>query len=81
MRRVSGVRLVVGVIVMGILVPLTIFFLLGLHTGGELFTITACTLVSWGVADLLAGILERPRLNDRSPTGAMRQDWDRRNQD
>jgi hypothetical protein len=68
----------VGVLVMGILVPVTLFFLLGLHTFSQFFTVAACTLLPWGVADLLAGILERPRLSDRSPTRALREDWDRR---
>jgi hypothetical protein len=59
--------LIVGVIVMGIAVPLTIFFLLGLHTPGEFFTVAATTFLAWGVADLLASILEKPRLENRSP--------------
>jgi purine-cytosine permease-like protein len=75
---VSGIRLVVGVIVMGIAVPVTIFFLLGLHTISQLLSIAAVTLFSWGVADLLASILEKPRLKGRSPGHAIREDWDRR---
>jgi hypothetical protein len=75
---VSGVRLVVGVIVMGIAVPITLFFLLHLGTVGHLLTVTAVTLLSWGVADLLAGILERPRLKGRSPGQALREDLERR---
>ncbi len=62
----SGIRLVVGLIVMGIAVPLIIFLLLDLQTPGQFFTIAASTFLSWGVADLLATILERPRLRDRS---------------
>jgi len=64
---VSGPRLIIGIIVMGIAVPLTIFFLLGLHTPGEFFTVAATTFTAWGVADLLATILEKPRLRNRSP--------------
>ena len=35
-------------------------------------------IVAWGVADLFASILERPRLRDRSPGQAFREDWERR---
>jgi hypothetical protein len=78
---VSGLRLLIGVIVMGIAIPVTLFFLLGLHTWSQLFTIAAVTFLSWGVADLLATILERPRLQGRSPGKAIREDWDRRSQE
>jgi len=75
---VSGVRLLVGLIVMGIAVPLTIFFLLDLSTFPQFFTVAATTFLSWGVADLLATIIEKPRLKDRSPAAAIREDWERR---
>jgi hypothetical protein len=75
---VSGIRLVVGTIVMGVAVPVTLFFLLDLHTLAQFFTLAATTFVSWGVADLLSGILEKPRLKDRSPGQAFREDWERR---
>ena len=81
MSRVSGTRLIVGVVVMGVLVPLTIFFLLGLHTFSQLLTVAATTFLSWGVADLLARILERPRLRDRSPGRAFGEEFDRRTKD
>lgn len=51
--------MVVGVIVMGIAVPIMVFLLLGLSTLSQLFTIAACTLLAWGVADLLSVLLER----------------------
>ncbi|HEX6178688.1 MAG TPA: hypothetical protein VF057_10045, partial [Thermoanaerobaculia bacterium] len=70
-----------GVIVMGVLVPLTIFFLLNLHSPSEFFTVAACTFLSWGVADFLANILERPRLRDRSPGRAFGEEFDRRSKD
>jgi hypothetical protein len=78
---VSGIRLVIGVIVMGIAIPITLFFLLGLHTFSQLFTIAAATFLSWGVADLLATILERPRLQGRSPGKAFKEDWERRSKE
>jgi hypothetical protein len=81
MRLVSGVRLLLGVIVMGVAVPMTLFLLLDLHTPSALFTIAMVTFLSWGVADLLASILERPRLKDRSPGRALREDWERRSKE
>jgi hypothetical protein len=78
---VSGKRLIVGTVVMGVAVPLTIFFLLHLQTLPQFFTIAATTFFSWGVADLLATIVERPRLNDRTPGRAIREDWERRSVD
>lgn len=74
----SGIRLLIGVIVMGIAIPITLFLLLGLQSWSQLFTIAAATFLSWGVADLLAMILERPRLQGKSPTQALKEDWERR---
>ena len=77
----SRIRFVAGVIVMGIAVPLTIFLLLDLHSYSQLFAIAATTFISWGVADFLATILEKPRLRDRSPGKAFKEDWERRSKD
>ncbi|MEO8378977.1 MAG: hypothetical protein ABI779_04860 [Acidobacteriota bacterium] len=74
----TGVRLVIGVIVMGIAVPITLFLLLGLHTLPQLFTLATVTLLAWGVADLLSLMLEKPRLQGRSPGKALKEDWERR---
>lgn len=63
---------------MGILLPIVIFLLLGLNTTSQLLTIAASTFLAWGVGDLFATILEKPRLKDRTPQGAFREDWDRR---
>jgi hypothetical protein len=75
---VSGKRLLIGVIVMGVAVPLTLFFLLGLQTLSQLLTIAATTFLAWGVGDFLANVLERPRLKGRSAGQALREDWERR---
>jgi len=75
---VSGPRLIIGIVVMGIALPLVLFLLLGLQTWQQFLTIAASTFLTWGVADLLASILERPRLKDRSPGHAFREDWERR---
>lgn len=77
----TGLRLIVGVTVMGIAVPLTIFFLLGLHTPREFFSVAATTFLAWGVADLLATVLEKPRLKNRSPGLALREDLERRREE
>ena len=66
---------------MAVAVPLIIFLLLGLHTFSQLFTIAAVTFTSWGVADALASILERPRLKGRSPGAALREDLERRSKE
>jgi hypothetical protein len=75
---VSGIRLVIGILVMGIAVPVTLFLLLHLHTLSQLLTIAAVTFLSWGFGDLVSSIMERPRLKDRSPGRALREDWERR---
>ena len=77
----TGLRLLVGVIVMAIAVPLMLFFLLGLHHLSEFFTIAASTFLAWGVADNLANILAKPRLSDRSPGKALKEDWERRSKE
>ena len=74
----SGKRLLVGAIVMGLVVPAALCFLLGLQTPSQFFTVAAAAFLAWGVADLLASILERPRLSDRTPGQAIREDWERR---
>jgi hypothetical protein len=63
---------------MGVILPITLFFLLGLHSISSLLTIAAASFLTWGVADLLASILEKPRLKGRSPTAAIREDMERR---
>ena len=77
----SGIRLVVGFIVMGIAVPLTLFLLLHLHSTNDFLTIAAVTFLAWGTADLFAKVLEKPRLKDRSPGKAIREDLERRAKD
>ena len=81
MRAVSGIRLAVGVIVMGIAVPLALFRLLNLQTLPQLLTIAAMTFLSWCVADVLAMILAKPRLQGRSAAAALREDLERRAKD
>ena len=63
---------------MGIAVPLTLFFLLDLKTIPQFLTVAGTTFLTWGVADLFASILEKPRLKDRTPGKALREDMERR---
>ena len=77
----SGIRLIVGAIVMGIAIPIALFLLLRLQSFSQIFTIAATTFLAWGVADLLATILERPRLQGRSPGKAFKEDWERRSKE
>lgn len=70
--------MLIGLLVMGVAVPVVLFLLLGLHTPAQLLTIALVTFLSWGVADLLATVLGRPRLEDRSPGKALKEDWQRR---
>ncbi|MFA6957048.1 MAG: hypothetical protein WC538_14360 [Thermoanaerobaculia bacterium] len=76
----TGVRLVTGILVMGVAVPLFLFYLLGLQTINQFLTVSAVCFFSWGVADLMAAILERPRLKDRTPKNALR-DWEQQKKD
>lgn len=69
----KGIRLFIGLIVMGIAVPAILFFLLDLGSLGSLFTVSATCFLSWGLADLAATILERPRLENRTPGRAIRE--------
>lgn len=63
---------------MGLILPVVLFFLLHQTTWSQLLTIAASTFLAWGVADLFSTILEKPRLSDRSPGKAIREDWNRR---
>lgn len=68
----SGIRLLIGALVMGVLLPVALFLLLGLQTPSQLFTLAISIFMAWGVSDFLSSILERPRLRDRSPGDALR---------
>lgn len=74
----TGIRLFFGVIVMGIAVPITLFLLLQLHSLTDLAVIATVTFLSWGVTDVLASIVARPRLKDRTPGTAIRDELSRR---
>ncbi|HEX8154967.1 MAG TPA: hypothetical protein VF698_17675 [Thermoanaerobaculia bacterium] len=63
---------------MGILLPITLFFLLRLETANQFLTIALATFFAWSVTDILATILSKPRLRDRSPGKAIGEEWERR---
>lgn len=77
----TGTRLFFGAIVMGIAVPVTLFLLLQLHSLTQLLTIATVTFLSWGVTDVLASIVAKPRLKDRTPGTAIREEWERRTEE
>jgi len=66
---------------MGIAIPIALFLLLGLTRPSQLLIIAATTFIAWGVTDVLATILSRPRLKDRTPRGAFKEDWERRSKE
>lgn len=68
----SGKRLLIGVLVMGIGVPSILFFALQMQSYSQFVTAAATCVLAWGVADLAADLLSRPRLKGRTPTGALR---------
>jgi hypothetical protein len=76
----SGQRLLIGAVVMGILVPLILFFVLPLETLSQFFTASAVTFLAWCVADFAATILSRKRLDHRSPGSAIRE-WESASRD
>ena len=78
MTGLSGVKLIIGIVVMGLLVPVTLFLLLNLQTPSQFFTVAATTFLAWGASDLLSTILRKPRLQNRSPAQALREDLERR---
>lgn len=61
---------------MGVVVPVLLFVLLDLSRPIELFILSMTCFVGWGVADLIALILSRKRLDDRSARDAIEQ-WER----
>lgn len=76
----SGPKLRVGIIFMGIAVPLVLFYLLHLEDLRQLLIISGVTFAVWCLADLAGEILSRPRLKDRGPRDAIR-DWETQKQD
>lgn len=72
MAGMSGRRLLIGIVFMGIAVPAILFFLLGLERWTQLFTVAVTCFLAWGLADLTGDILARPRLENRTPVSAIR---------
>ncbi|MDX1583067.1 MAG: hypothetical protein R3338_05630 [Thermoanaerobaculia bacterium] len=72
----TGARLLTGAIAMGAIVPVLLFVLLDLSRPIELFVLSITCFVGWGVADLIAVILSRTRIEDRTAREALEQ-WER----
>ena len=70
-----GSRLWIGALVMGVIVPSILFFLLSLESFSDYFTVAATCFFAWGLADLAANIIAKPRLEIRTPSQAMRE-WE-----
>jgi hypothetical protein len=74
---VSGARLGVGFLVMGVFVPLTLFLFLGFDSINAFLILAVTTFCGWCLADVMANILSRPRLKDRTPSDAL-HNWEGR---
>ena len=61
---------------MGVCVPVTIFFFLGVDSLTRLFGLSVILFLGWALTDFFATVLSRPRLRDRSPGNALKE-WDR----
>lgn len=71
----TGRRLVIGLVTMGIAVPLVILYFLEQVSASGWLAIAATSFIGWCLAELLSNILARPRLENRSPASAIRE-WD-----
>lgn len=60
---------------MGVAVPATLFFLLSLESLSDYLTIAATCFFAWGIADLAANVIARPRLQERTAKQAIRE-WE-----
>lgn len=68
----SGKRLIVGSIVMGVLAPVTIFFFLELRSLTLLAGLMATLFMGWCLTDFTATILSRSRHEGRGLSEAVR---------
>ena len=68
----TGQRLVIGLVVMGIAVPAILFFFIPLRTPAQFFTVAVTCFLAWGIASFASDILGRPRLANRTPGSAFR---------
>lgn len=68
----SGIRLAVGLVAMGGVVPLVVLYLLNTLSPSAWLSVAAPCFFGWCIAELIANILARPRLENRSPGDALR---------
>lgn len=77
----TGRRLAIAVVVMGLMVPAVLFIILDLRDLTDAFAVSATCLFAWAVAHLMGDILTLPRMRGRSnPVDALRQ-WEKRDED
>lgn len=77
----TGKRLILGITVMGVAVPVILFLLLGLSRFNQLATITLVCMLGWAVAHLAGDILTMRRLGGRNnPVDALKQ-WEQQDAD
>lgn len=77
----TGRRLAIAVVVMGLGVPVVLFIILDLRDLSDAFVVSATCLFAWAVVHLLGEILTLPRMRGRSnPVDALRQ-WEKRDED
>jgi hypothetical protein len=69
----SGRRLWIGLVAMGIIVPLVIGYIIKLDTFGEYFAVAIPSFFGWCIVDFIANVMSRPRLENRTARGAIRE--------
>lgn len=70
----TGARLIIGLVTMGIAVPLVTLFFIQTYSLGAWLAVAIPSFFGWCIAEFMANVLARPRLDDCSPGKAIR-DW------
>lgn len=58
---------------MGVIVPVVIGWLIKLHDFGSYFAVATTCFFGWCIADFIANVMSRPRLENRTARGAIRE--------
>lgn len=69
----TGVRLWIGFLTMGIAVPLVVLFFLRNLTLSGYATVAIPAFFGWCIADFVANILSRPKIANRKPSDVIRE--------
>ena len=70
---VTGARLIIGLVTMGIAVPLVTLFFIEAYSFGSWLAVAIPSFFGWCLAEFTANVLARPRLDDCSPGKAIRE--------